>query len=126
MALREINLSNANSEWFWEIDEKLKAHFGRRAHILSFDASVEEWNAGLATLSSIERSRFYTIQLTLWQHYQNMFHQYENGFLDNDLFEASQQTAGRYSSLWVALGLSQKGKTKFDKFVQNASRRIGD
>ena len=122
-ALREINLNNADSDWFWQIDEKLKAHFGTHLHHMRIEASVESWKKALEELESIDRSRFVTIQLTLWNHYQNMFHQHENGFMDADLFDASKQTVRAYSGLWVACGFSQKGKTKFDHFVQAASKR---
>ena len=116
-ALREINIHTGESEWYWRIIEKLQEHLGTDAHLMAIDASVEDWRQALSILTPTERGRFISLQLSLWNHYQNMFHQHEAGFLDEELFAASKDTVSRHARLWVAIGLSQKGFSEFDHFV---------
>ena len=54
-------------------------------------------------LTPSEFGKFVHLQLSLWNHYENMFYQHENDFLDEALFEASGDTVRRYSRLWIAM-----------------------
>ena len=120
-ALREINLHNADAEWLWEIQAKLDDHFGKPTYLV--DASVDEWRDALQTLSPTERYRFFYVSLTVWNHYQNMFFQGENGYLDPALYEATKSAIKMNATFWVALGLSAQEETEFDRFIRSATKK---
>lgn len=115
--LREMNSTVMDSEWYWEVLEKLTEQLPGRTNILggNSEATVEDWKEALATLSFAERGRFSMLALTQWHFIQNQAFQRESGFDPGVLDPESLIRA--QANMYEALGISSVGNSMINEMV---------
>lgn len=124
-ALREINISNMNADWIWHVISKLQLALGTEESLFAADYSVEKWQSAFATLDPIEKQRYELSNRTLWNHYQNMYYQYHQGFLELELYQHSMRFVDRIAPCWIALGIGRLGDSEFEEYIRKAAKRGG-
>ena len=82
-------------------------------------AGYPENIGGLDTLSVNERGRFRQWQIAQQTHWDNMFFQYQQGFIDEEYYQDSfRERVRRLAPTWQALNLSA-GRNTFNTEVEN-------
>ncbi len=93
-ALQSMLVEAANSEHIGPILVKLT------------ERGYPEDVGALDTLDTEERGRFRQWQIAQQTHWDNLFFQYQQGFLDEEYYEgAFRERVGRLAPIWRALGL---------------------
>lgn len=109
-ALQEMLVRAADSERIAPIIIKLTG-LGYPKDVSSLDA-----------LSAEERGRFRLWQIAQHSHWDNMFYQYQQGFLDPEYFEDEfQERVQRLADTWQALGITS-GRGSFLNEVTRLQR----
>jgi len=94
-ALQDMLVRAADSEHIGPILTKLTA------------AGYPEDVSSLDQLSTEERGRFRQWQIAQQTHWDNMFYQYQQGFLDDEYYRDSfRERVRRLAPIWKALGVS--------------------
>jgi hypothetical protein len=94
-ALQDMLVRAADSEHIGPILTKLTS------------AGYPEDVSSLDQLSTDERGRFRQWQIGQQTHWDNMFHQYQQGFLDEEYYRDSfRERVRRLAPIWKALGVS--------------------
>ena len=100
-ALQTMLVQAANSEYVGPILVKLTG--------LGYPEDI----AALDQLTTEERGRFRQWQIAQQTHWDNLFFQYQQGFLDKEYYEdAFRERVGRLAPTWRALGLIN-GRSSF-------------
>lgn len=93
-------------------------HIGPIITKLTGDGYPEDISA-LEHLSSEDRGRFRQWQIAQHTHWDNMFFQYQQGYLDEEYYEeAFKERVERLTPTWEALGLTQ-GRASFIAEMRN-------
>ncbi|MCZ6617940.1 MAG: hypothetical protein O7E57_07380 [Gammaproteobacteria bacterium] len=101
-ALQNMTVIAANSEYIGPIIIKLT------------ELGYPEDIASLNELTSEERGRFKLWQIAQQTHWDNMFFQYQQGFLDVEYYQdAFRERVARLAPTWSALGLG--GRSSFEQ-----------
>jgi len=104
-ALQEMLVHAAESEHIGPIITKL------------VEAGYPEDVRSLDALTSVERGRFRQWQIAQQTHWDNMFYQYQQGFLDEEYYRDSFRVrVRRLAPIWDALGLIG-GRRSFDEEI---------
>ncbi len=99
-ALQDMLVQAANSEHIGPIIAKLT------------QAGYPEDLSSLDQLTGPERSRFRQWQIAQQTHWDNMFYQYQQGFLDDEYYrDEFQERVRRLAPVWQALGISRNRKS---------------
>ena len=94
-ALQAMLVEAANSDHIGPIIVKLTE--------LGYPEDVD----ALAALSSVERGRFRLWQIAQQTHWDNMFFQYQQGFIDEEYYRDSfRKRVGRLAPTWAALNVA--------------------
>jgi hypothetical protein len=94
-ALQDMLVRAADSERIGPIITKL------------VEAGYPEEVASLDVLSPVERGRFRQWQIAQQTHWDNMYFQYQQGFLDEEYYRNSfRERVRRLAPIWAALGVS--------------------
>lgn len=79
--------------------------------------------AALETLAPLERGRFRMWQIAQQTHWDNMFYQYQQGFLDPEYYDdAFRERVRRLAPTWHALGISggrQSFRAELDRLLES-------
>ncbi len=105
-ALQEMLVHAAESEHIGPVITKL------------VDAGYPENVQSLDALTTVERGRFRQWQIAQQTHWDNMFYQYQQGFLDEEYYRDSFRVrVRRLAPTWQALGLIG-GRGSFDEEIR--------
>ena len=105
-ALQEMLVHAAESEHIGPVITKL------------VDAGYPENVQSLAVLTTVERGRFRQWQIAQQTHWDNMFYQYQQGFLDEEYYRDSFRVrVRRLAPIWQALDLIG-GRGSFDEEIR--------
>jgi hypothetical protein len=106
-ALQSMLVQAANSDHVGPILVKLTSH------------GYPEDIGALDQLSADERGRFRQWQIAQQTHWDNLFYQYQQGFLDKEYYEdAFRARVKRLAPTWQALGLIS-GRSSFVRELEN-------
>ena len=113
-ALQDMLVRAADSEHIGPIIAKLT------------EAGYPENLASLDQLTAMERGRFRQWQIAQQTHWDNMFYQYQQGFLDEEYYRDSfRERVRRLAPVWRALGVTG-GRRSFDEEIERIlARDIG-
>jgi hypothetical protein len=101
----------ADSDWIGPIIIKLT------------EAGYPEDLAALDLLDTVERGRFRQWQIAQQTHWDNMYFQYEQGYLDEEYYEHSfRGRVRRLAPVWQALGVRGSRKS----FLQEVDRILAE
>ncbi len=93
-------------------------HIGRIITDLTNNGYPEDI-AALDELSTEDRGRFRQWQIAQQTHWDNMFFQYQQGFIDEEYYQdAFRERVRRLAPSWKALGLSS-GRQSFNEEIQD-------
>ena len=115
-ALQEMMVRAAESEYIGPVITKLTS--------LGYPEDV----ASLAQLTPIERGRFRQWQIAQQTHWDNVFYQYQQGFLDDEYYRELQVRVRRLAPIWRALdvtGNRQSFEEEMDRLLADESRGGG-
>ena len=105
-ALQDMLVGAANSEHIGPIIAKLAG------------AGYPEDLSSLDLLTPMERGRFRQWQIAQQTHWDNMFYQYQQGFLDEEYYRDSfRERVRRLAPVWRALGVTG-GRRSFDEEIE--------
>ncbi len=105
-SLQDMLVGAANSEHIGPIITKLTS------------AGYPEDVRSLDQLSPDERGRFRQWQIAQQTHWDNMFYQYQQGFLDEEYYRDSfRERVRRLAPVWQALGVTG-GRRSFDEEIE--------
>jgi hypothetical protein len=94
-ALQQMLVQASESEYIGPIITKLT------------QADYPENVASLDVLTSEERGRFRQWQIAQQTHWDNMYYQYQQGYLDDEYYNDSfRERVGRLAPIWQALGVT--------------------
>ena len=121
--LREMNTNTMNSDWYWQVLEKLDQHLpgSTRVFGVNADATVEDWEEALSLLNFEERGRFYVYALTQWNNLQNRTFQFEQGYETANAYESFESLAARQANMYEALGITTIDRGKLSEVVREAA-----
>jgi len=125
--LREMNTVTMNSEWYWQVLEKLDQHLPGSTKVFgaNAEATVEDWEEALSQLNFEEYGRFYVFALTQWNHLQNRAFQYEEGYDTKSSYDGFKSLAARQANMYQALGISMFGEGTMVDIVASAVTHRG-
>ena len=93
------------------------------------NAGYPEDVASLDQLTVIERGRFRQWQIAQQTHWDNMFYQYEQGYLDEEYYRDSfRERVRRLAPIWSALGVSGNRRSfglEIDRLVSETAADEG-
>jgi len=113
-ALQEMVVRAADSEHIGPIIVKLTQN-GYPENVGALDA-----------LSPEERGRFRLWQIAQQSHWDNMFFQYQQGFLDREYYEdAFKERVRRLAPTWRALGLTGGRRSFFEELARLEAESAG-
>jgi hypothetical protein len=79
----------------------------------------------LESLSDEERGRFRLWQIAQQTHWDNMFYQYQQGYLEQEYYEDSfRERVLRLAPTWRALGINS-GRASFFAEIDRLERELG-
>ena len=109
-ALQEMLVEAADSQYIGPILTKLTG------------AGYPEKVASLNELTVEERGRFRQWQIAQQTHWDNLFYQYQQGFLDDEYYQDSfRERVKRLGPIWKALGMTGSRRS-FDAEVEQLMR----
>ena len=109
-ALQEMLVQAADSQYIGPILTKLTG------------AGYPEKVASLNELTVEERGRFRQWQIAQQTHWDNLFYQYQQGFLDDEYYQDSfRERVKRLGPIWKALGLTGSRRS-FDAEIEQLMR----
>jgi len=109
-ALQEMLVEAADSEYIGPILTKLTR------------AGYPEKVASLDELTVEERGRFRQWQIAQQTHWDNLFYQYQQGFLDDEYYQDSfRERVKRLGPIWKALGVTGSRRS-FDAEIERLMR----
>ena len=110
-ALQEMLVEAANSEHVGPIIAKLT------------EAGYPEDVASLEVLTPVERGRFRQWQIAQQTHWDNMYYQYQQGFLDEEYYrDEFEVRVRRLAPIWRALGITGNRRS----FAREIERLLGE
>jgi len=120
--LREMNTDTMNSDWYWNVLEKLDQHLPGSTHVfgINADATVEDWEEALSRLTFEEHGRFFIHALTQWNHLQNRAFQYEEGHDTASIYERFKSLAANQANMYEALGITKVGEGTMNDVAKKA------
>jgi hypothetical protein len=120
--LREMNTNTMNSDWYWQVLEKLDQHLPGSTHVFgtNADATVEDWEEALSLLNFEERGRFFVYALTQWNNLQNRTFQFEQGYETASTYESFESLAAKQANMYEALGITTMDRGKLSEVVREA------
>jgi len=123
--LREMNTTTMNSDWYWQVLEKLDQHLPGSTQVFGVNetATVEDWEEALLLLDFEERGRFFVYCLTQWNNLQNRAFQFEEGYDSTDTYEQFRFLAVRQANMYEALGITTLGQGTMTDVVKEAVTR---
>jgi hypothetical protein len=110
--LQEMLVEAADSQYIGPIIVKLTS-LGYPEDVTALDA-----------LSSVERGRFRMWHIAQQTHWDNMFYQYQQGYLDAEYYEEEfKKRVVRLAPTWAALGLTS-GRPSFFAEIERLKREV--
>ena len=115
-ALQQMLVQASESEYIGPIITKLTV------------AGYPEYVASLEQLTPEERGRFRQWQIAQQTHWDNMYYQYQQGFLDDEYYRDSfRERVRRLAPIWEALGVTgsrQSFMDEIDRIMASDSSQV--
>jgi hypothetical protein len=113
----EMNTVLMDSQWYWEVLEKLAERLPGRTSPLggNTEATVEDWKEAPASLSFAERGRFTMVAVTQWHYLQNQALQAERGIDASSM--GVEPLVESQANMYEALGISSIGNSRINEIV---------